>query len=81
MGLGLTAAVLGIRSYGFIPCFQPTSNFGRLYAVYGGFFVVMSYGWGWAFDGVKPDVGDYVGSAIAIVGVAIAFFWPRHAKA
>lgn len=72
---------LGACSYGFIPCFQPTSNFGRLYAVYGGFFVVMSYGWGWALDGVKPDVGDYVGAAIAITGVAIAFFWPRHAKA
>ncbi len=35
------------RRYGFIPTLQPTSNFGRLYAVYGGFFIVLSYAWGW----------------------------------
>ncbi len=64
--------------YGFVPTWQPTSNFGRLYAVYGGFFVVMSYAWGWAFDGVRPDLGDYIGASIALAGVGIAFFWPRR---
>ena len=33
--------------YGFIPTLQPTSDFGRLYAIYGGFFIVLSYAWGW----------------------------------
>ena len=36
--------------YGFIPCLQPTDSFGRIYAVYGGFFIVMSFLFGWAFD-------------------------------
>lgn len=27
--------------YGFIPCAQPVDNFGRVYAVYGGFFVIL----------------------------------------
>mmetsp|Transcript_18479 Transcript_18479/g.51561 ORF Transcript_18479/g.51561 Transcript_18479/m.51561 type:complete len:145 (+) Transcript_18479:275-709(+) len=73
-------AVLGslvLISYGFIPCFQPTSNFGRIYAVYGGFFIVMSYFFGWVLDGVRPDVGDLTGGAIAILGVCLAYFWPR----
>jgi drug/metabolite transporter superfamily protein YnfA len=56
---------------------QPTSNFGRLYAIYGGFFIVLSYGWGWVVDGEKPDRGDFLGAGIAIVGVALAYFWPR----
>ena len=64
-------------AYGFIPCAQPIDNFGRVYAVYGGFFILLSYLWGWAVDKTKPDTGDWIGTAIAMVGVFIAFFWPR----
>jgi drug/metabolite transporter superfamily protein YnfA len=64
-------------AYGFAPCAQPLDSFGRIYAVYGGFFIVLSYLWGYVFDGMRPDVGDYVGSAIALAGVCVAWFWPR----
>ena len=63
--------------YGFIPTFQPQADFGRVFAVYGGFFIVLSYIWGYLVDGLKLDTGDYVGSAIALAGVCIAWFWPR----
>ena len=63
--------------YGFAPCAQPASDFGRVYAVYGGFFIVLSYLWGWAVDGSKPDRGDVVGGSIALLGVTVAMFWPR----
>ena len=62
--------------YGIIPTWQ-TSHFGRIYAVYGGFFIVLSYLWAYVFEGTKPDVGDYIGAAIALAGVAIAWFYPR----
>ena len=73
-------ALLGslvLVAYGFIPCAQPVDNFGRVYAVYGGFFILFSYLWGWGVDKVKPDTGDWVGTAIAMTGVIVAFFWPR----
>ncbi len=63
--------------YGFIPTFQPIDSFGRTFAVYGGFFIVLSYFWAYLFDGMVLDLGDYIGSAIALVGVCIAWFWPR----
>jgi drug/metabolite transporter superfamily protein YnfA len=63
--------------YGFIPTLQPTDNFGRIYAVYGGFFIVGSFLFGWALDGGRPDIGDLVGGAISLVGVCIIMFWPR----
>lgn len=72
-------AVLGaivLFLYGVIPTFQPLDNFGRIYAVYGGFFILLSYLWGWAVDKERPDVGDWVGTGIALVGVCLAFFWP-----
>jgi drug/metabolite transporter superfamily protein YnfA len=71
--LGSTVLV----AYGFIPCLQPTDSFGRIYAAYGGFFIVMSFLFGWALDGDRPDLGDVVGSSIALVGVCVIFFWPR----
>lgn len=67
-------------AYGFIPTLQPEqATFARVYAVYGGVFIVMSYGWGWALDSQRPDLGDWVGSAIALAGVMLCWFWPRRA--
>jgi small multidrug resistance family-3 protein len=63
--------------YGFLPTLQPTDEFGRIYAVYGGFFIVLSFLAGWALDGDRPDRGDIVGGCIALVGVLLILFWPR----
>lgn len=63
--------------YGLIPTFQPLDNFGRLYAVYGGFFVLLSYLWGWAVENTKPDIVDWVATAVVMTAVLFAFFWPR----
>jgi small multidrug resistance family-3 protein len=62
--------------YGIIPTFQP-SHFGRVYAAYGGFFIVLSLLWGWHFDGNRPDWPDVLGATIALVGVSLMMFWPR----
>lgn len=71
------AGSLMLVVYGFIPTLQPLPDFGRLYAVYGGMFIAMSYCWGYIFDGMKPDLGDIIGSIMAVVGACIALFWPR----
>ena len=65
-------------AYGFIPCLQPTDSFGRIYAVYGGFFILLSFAFGWVLDGDKPDLGDIVGTVITMAGVCIIMFWPRN---
>lgn len=73
-------AILGSISliiYGFLPTLQPVENFGRIYAVYGGFFIVLSFLFGWALDGDKPDLGDVVGGSISLAGVLLVLFWPR----
>lgn len=67
-------------AYGFIPTLQPLDSFGRVYAVYGGFFIILSYAWGWLLDGDKPDLGDWLGSSIALGGVLLALFWPRSSS-
>jgi small multidrug resistance family-3 protein len=64
--------------YGVIPTFQP-AHFGRVYAAYGGVFVVLSLLWGWKVDGHRPDLPEIVGSTLCLVGVAVMMYWPRAA--
>ena len=67
---------LCIFLYGVVPTFQP-SHFHRIYATYGGIFIVMAVIWGWIFEGIAPDRFDIIGAGIALAGVAIIFYMPR----
>ena len=72
---GLVGAIVLIL-YGIIPTFQ-AAHFGRVYAPYGGFFIVLSLLWGWLLDGNKPDQMDLIGGAVSLLGVAMMMYWPR----
>lgn len=73
--LGFLGAII-LFLYGVVPTFQP-SYFHRIYATYGGIFVVMSLLWGWVFDKTLPDTYDLIGALIILVGVSIIYYWPR----
>jgi small multidrug resistance family-3 protein len=62
--------------YGIVPTFQP-AHFSRVYAAYGGVFVVLSLLWGWRVDGTQPDRFDLIGAAVVLLGVAVMMYWPR----
>jgi small multidrug resistance family-3 protein len=62
--------------YGIIPTLQP-AHFGRVYAAYGGFFIVLSLLWGWLLDGNQPDRFDVIGAAVSLTGVFILMYSPR----
>jgi small multidrug resistance family-3 protein len=65
--------------YGIVPTFQP-SYFHRIYAAYGGIFIVMALLWGLIFEGIVPDMYDIIGAAMACVGVAIIYYAPRKGE-
>jgi len=77
IGVGLMGgAVLVV--YGIIPTLQPASfNFGRVYAAYGGVFIILSLLWGWKIDGKTPDTFDWIGAVICLIGVTVIMYWPR----
>ena len=68
---------MALVGYGFVPCLQPTSDFGRIYAIYGGFFIVLSFVWARQFNGYMPDIGDLIGAGIALFGVLVIMLWPN----
>jgi small multidrug resistance family-3 protein len=79
-GKSFWLAILGVivlSLYGVLPTLQ-TANFGRVYAAYGGIFIVLSIAWGWLVDRVVPDKFDLIGGWIAFLGVLIIMYAPRH---
>jgi len=62
--------------YGVVATLQ-TESFARVYATYGGFFIVMSLLWAIKFDQFSPDKFDIIGAIIALAGVCIIYYAPR----
>ena len=63
--------------YGVVATLQP-SNFAKVYATYGGFFIVLSLLWAYKFDNYSPTKYDIAGAFIALLGVCIIFYGPRQ---
>lgn len=75
----VTFALLGallLVLYGALQTVQP-ANFGRVYAAYGGIFIVASFAWGILIDEEKLDLHELVGCIISLIGAAIIFYSPR----
>ena len=62
--------------YGIILTLQP-AHFGRVYAAYGGIFIVSSIIWGFAIDKKKPDRYEIIGAGMALIGAAVMMYMPR----
>lgn len=76
IGLGILGGAV-LFAYGVIPTLQEEPAFGRVYAAYGGVFIVLSILWGRVVDGWRPDRFDLIGAAIALVGVTV-IIWGRR---
>ena len=55
---------------------QP-AEFGRVYAAYGGIFIVSAIIWGRIVNKKKPDGYEIIGSIVAVVGAFVIFYAPR----
>ncbi len=79
-GKSVWLAIMGaivLILYGIVPTLQP-AHFGRVYAAYGGIFIVLSLLWGWVMDKTIPDRFDLIGGMIALIGVLVIMYAPRH---
>ena len=74
---GMAGCII-LALYGVVATWQ-TANFGRVYATYGGIFIVMALVWAWKVDGFKPDRYDIIGALIALIGACIIIYAPRNA--
>ncbi len=72
----LIPAALSLALFAWLLTLHPAAA-GRVYAAYGGVYILVAIAWLWAVDGIKPTVWDGVGVAVALVGMGIIMFAPR----
>jgi len=65
---------IALAAYGMLAALQPSQEFGRVLAAYGGVFIVGSLLWGVAFDGFQPDRADILGALVCLTGVGIIMY-------
>jgi small multidrug resistance family-3 protein len=73
-------ALVGVASlsgYAVVQTYQPTGQYGRVYAAYAGVFLVGATLWGWLVDGKTPDRFDGIGAVIVLLGV-FTIIWGRR---
>lgn len=74
----LVPAACSLAIFAWLLTLHPAAA-GRVYAAYGGVYIVMAVLWLWAIDGIRPTPWDLVGSGVALLGMAIIMFAPRAA--
>ncbi len=72
----LGPAAMSLALFVWLLTLHPTDA-GRTYAAYGGVYIAAAIAWLWLVDGVRPNVWDIDGSAVAVLGMAIIMFAPR----
>jgi small multidrug resistance family-3 protein len=65
---------MALTAYGILAAFQPSHEFGRVLAAYGGVFIVGALLWAIALDGFRPDHYDLLGAGICLIGVAVIMY-------
>jgi small multidrug resistance family-3 protein len=72
--LFVALGALSLVLYGIVATLQPSHEFGRVLAAYGGVFIVGSLLWGGLFDSFRPDSADFAGAGVCLVGVAVIVY-------
>lgn len=75
--LWLGAGFIASGLYPIAATFQPSPEFGRILAAYGGIFIIAAFVWSGVFDGFRPDRYDLIGAGVCFVGVLVIMFGPR----
>ena len=74
----LVPAAASLALFAWLLSLHPAAA-GRVYAAYGGVYIFVAIVWLWLVDGIRPTTWDVVGSIVALLGMAIIMFAPRHA--
>ncbi|MBW4445936.1 MAG: YnfA family protein [Spirirestis rafaelensis WJT71-NPBG6] len=70
--------ILALIIFAFTLTKIDASNAGRVYAAYGGIYILSSLVWLWLVEGVKPDYYDLLGVIICLTGTVVILFSPHR---
>lgn len=72
----LLPAALSLALFAWLLTLHPQAS-GRIYAAYGGVYIGMALLWLWAVESIRPSLTDWIGAAVALLGMFIIMFGPR----
>jgi small multidrug resistance family-3 protein len=73
----LIPAILCLLAFAFILTKIDTETASRAYAIYGGIYIVSSLIWMYRVENFSPDLWDFIGAGICLIGTLIILFVPR----
>lgn len=76
--LWIIPGIVALIIFAFALTKVDASNAGRVYAAYGGIYILSSIFWLWLVEGVKPDRWDLLGVAISLMGTVVILFSPHR---
>lgn len=68
----LVCGALCLIVFSYLLTLHPQSA-GRIYATYGGIYIVVSVGWMIVVEKIIPTTSDYIGAAVSGLGATIIF--------
>lgn len=71
----LAPAVISLTLFVWLLTLHPSAA-GRVYAAYGGVYVVTALAWLWLVEGLRPTMWDVIGASVAVLGMAIITLSP-----
>lgn len=74
----LIPAALSLAAFAWLLTLHPQAA-GRVYAAYGGVYVSVALLWLWAVDGIRPNLTDYLGVTVVLIGMFIIMFGHKPA--
>jgi small multidrug resistance family-3 protein len=77
--LWLLPGALALAGFAWLLTLVDSPAAGRVFAAYGGIYIVASLGWLWAVEEIRPDRWDVTGAALCIAGAAVILWGPRAA--
>ena len=72
--LWIIPGTLALIGFAYVLTRVDASNAGRVYAAYGGIYMLSSLFWLWLAEGVRPDRWDLLGVGISLVGTTVILF-------
>lgn len=74
----LLPAACSLALFAYLLTLHPTAS-GRVYAAYGGVYIAVAIVWLWLVDGQRPLASDWIGAAVALLGMGIIMAGPKLA--
>ena len=73
----LAPGAVSLALFAWLLTLHPVVGAGRVYAAYGGVYIVASLLWLWAVESLRPTLWDLSGALLCIAGAGVIVFGSR----